>query len=334
MKRAIRHHRFHVCALVAMAMACAVDDKSDDRIEHHVEEPTYRNVEVVDVLGGWLIGTSFVGEGVRGDKLYMMIAKEDVAAGKASLEGATLRDLGLVRNPFAHPEGYYRIQHHSKLALASDFEVRVFVADNQAMENATMITLVPNTETLQSGGFMAPTLELTSQGSSQLGAGAGDPAFKQNLAQAVQQKYDAIALAEQLPPAKVFEELYLGPMLFRLGYNQNDLVFGLPVPISENQPILVADRMRTIIASEMVALGNPYFGTFKPCNLGMPGDPVPDPTVPDDDPSDPEDPPGDSGPDSGPGEPPPDDANDPPEDPTSGATDTADPNTDPAKPDE
>jgi hypothetical protein len=237
--------------------------------------PLARDVAIVPVRGGWLVPTQIAKDG-QPTKLYVVLAKEDVQIGKASLQGATLPDLGIGKNPFGHPEGYYRIQYHSKLPLAADQRVRIFVADSRDMKDATMFTVTPDLNATQSGGFFAEQgMEYHTNGSHQLGVGLGTNASKMaEFVATIQSKYDTVASVEGLPQTKLHYELNIAP-LARMGFNANEPLAGT---INRNQPILVADRLRTILAAEMVEHEDPDYTTAKPCNGPVDGEPTPDPT--------------------------------------------------------
>ncbi len=245
-------------------------------------------VQIVAVQGGWLVPTQITKADQSQAKLYVAIAKEDVEVGKASVEGATMADLESGKNPFGHPEGYYRIQHHSRLPLAQDQRVRVFVSESRDMQDATMFTLLPDPTATASGGFYSEQgLEYSTNASHQLGVGLGtNEAKKAALLVSIQDKYDHIASVEGLPPVRLHYELDIG-ILARIGFNANDPLTGT---LNRNQPILVADRLRTLLAAEMVEFEDPDFTTCKPCNGTVPGEETPDPTTdenPTDDPSTP-----------------------------------------------
>lgn len=235
---------------------------------------TEQEVQIASVKGGWLVPTEITKDGVQ-HELFVAIAKEDVRAGKASVVGATVRAPGVGKNPFGHPEGFYRIQHHSRLPLASDSRVRIFVATSRDMQGATMLTLRPDPSATRSGGFLFDNLESATNASHQLGVGLGtNPQKKAELLTLVQAKYDAIAKLEGLPPVKLHYELDIGA-LARIGFNANDPLAGT---LNKNQPILVADRIRSILAAETVENEDPDLTTAKPCNGPVPGEPTPDPT--------------------------------------------------------
>lgn len=243
-------------------------------VESEVPQVSEQELQVAAVKGGWLVPTEIVRNGAH-QKLYVSIAKEDVRAGKASVVGATVRDPEPGKNPFGHPEGFYRIQHHSRLPLARDARVRIFVATTRDMSDATMITLRPDTNATRSGAFLFDNLESATNASHQLGVGLGtNPQKKADLLMRVQAKYDAIAAVEGLPPVKLHYELDIGT-LARIGFNANDPLAGT---LNRNQPILVADRLRSIISAETVETEDPDLTTAKPCNGPVPGEPTPDPT--------------------------------------------------------
>jgi hypothetical protein len=251
-----------VCCLVA---GCAAG--SDEPLTEH-------EVGIVTVQGGWLVPTQITRDGVE-RKLFVAIAKEDVRVGKASVVGATALDPGVGKNPFGHPEGFYRIQHHSRLPVAIDPRVRVFVSESRDMQGAAMITLLPDAEATQSGGFLFDNLESATNASHQLGVGLGtNPQKKAELLSRVQSRYDFVAGVEALPQVKLHYELEIG-ILARIGFNANDPLAGT---LNRNQPILVADRIRSIIAAETIDSEDPDLTTAKPCNGPVPGEPTPDPS--------------------------------------------------------
>jgi hypothetical protein len=231
-------------------------------------------VAIVSVQGGWLVPTQITRDGAT-QKLFVAIAREDVRAGKASVVGATVLAPAIGKNPFGHPEGFYRIQHHSRLPLAIDPRVRVFVAGSRDMQDATMFTLLPDASATQSGGFLFANLESATNASHQLGVGLGTNAQKKaELLSRVQARYELVASVEELPHVKLHYELEIG-VLARIGFNANDPLAGT---LNRNQPILVADRLRSIIAAETVDGDDPDLTTAKPCNGPVPGEPTPDPT--------------------------------------------------------
>ena len=236
---------------------------------------TEDQVQIVAVKGGWLVPTEIMKDGVQ-QKLFVVIAKEDVRVGKASVVGATVAHPGVDKNPFGHPEGFYRIQFHSRLPLAKDQRVRVFVAPNRDMQDATMFTLLPDPNATRDGVFLFENLESVTNASHQLGVGLGtNEQKKAELLTRVQDKYELIASLEGLPPAKVHYELDIG-ILARMGFNANDPLSG---NLNRNQPILMADRIRSILAADTIELDDPDLTTGKPCNGPVPGEPTPDPTV-------------------------------------------------------
>ena len=263
------HRSFIHWLAVTLVAGCAATPSQEQVAE--------QEVQIVPVKGGWLVPTQITKEGVQ-HELYLAIAKEDVRAGKASVVGATVLDPGIGKNPFGHPEGFYRIQHHSRLPLATDSRVRIFVATSRDMQDATMFTVRPDPSATRSGGFLFDNLESVTNASHQLGVGLGTNAQKKaELLARVQAKYDAIAALEGLPPVKLHYELDIGT-LARIGFNANDPLTGT---LNKNQPILVADRIRSILAAETVEHQDPDLTTAKPCNGPVPGEPTPDPTTDD-----------------------------------------------------
>ncbi|MGE0872334.1 MAG: hypothetical protein AB7P03_27505 [Kofleriaceae bacterium] len=247
------------------------DDTDPDVVEPGSGPLGSEDVKIVAVKGGWLVPT----QSASGHKLFVVIAKEDVQVGKASVTGATMANLPEGKNPFGHPEGYYRIQHHSHLPLAHDPRVRIFVSESRDMHDPTMFTLRPDMSTSESGGFMFDNLESITNASHQLGVGLGtNEQKKADLLSRTQAKYDQIATLEGLPPVKLHYEIQLG-ILARMGFNANDPLAG---GLNKNQPILVADRIRSILAAETIDLDDPDLTTAKPCNGPVPGEPTPDPS--------------------------------------------------------